>query len=102
MSSAEDALLLLRLAERHLGSLRGTLDPGTLAEEDWGFLAQDPGEAAQGFAGASLPGATPQPFAATSAPGAWPAMTLSPLRCRLNAGCCWSSLRLSMGRCCSV
>jgi hypothetical protein len=26
MSPAEDALLLLRLAERHLGSLRGTLD----------------------------------------------------------------------------
>jgi hypothetical protein len=24
----------------HLGSLRGTLDPGTFAEEDWGFLAQ--------------------------------------------------------------
>ncbi|MFW6732708.1 MAG: HEPN domain-containing protein [Synechococcus sp.] len=40
MSPAEDALLLLRLAERHLGSLRGTLDPGTLADEDWGFLAQ--------------------------------------------------------------
>jgi len=41
MSPAEDALLLLRLAERHLGSLRGTLDPGTFAEEDWGFLAQE-------------------------------------------------------------
>jgi HEPN domain-containing protein len=40
MSPAEDALLLLRLAERHLGSLRGTLDPATLADEDWGFLAQ--------------------------------------------------------------
>jgi len=40
MSPAEDALLLLRLAERHLGSLRGTLDPATFAEEDWGFLAQ--------------------------------------------------------------
>jgi len=40
MSPAEDALLLLRLAGRHLGSLRGTLDPGTIAEEDWGFLAQ--------------------------------------------------------------
>jgi HEPN domain-containing protein len=40
MSPAEDALLLLRLAERHLGSLRGTLDPATIAEEDWGFLAQ--------------------------------------------------------------
>ena len=26
--------------ELHLGSLRGTLDPGTFAEEDWGFLAQ--------------------------------------------------------------
>jgi hypothetical protein len=26
--------------ERHLGSLRGTLDPGTFVEEDWGFLAQ--------------------------------------------------------------
>ena len=40
MSPAEDALLLLRLAERHLGSLRGTLDPAVFAEEDWGFLAQ--------------------------------------------------------------
>jgi HEPN domain-containing protein len=40
MSPAEDALLLLRLAERHLGSLRGTLNPATFAEEDWGFLAQ--------------------------------------------------------------
>jgi len=40
MSPAEDALLLLRLAERHLGSLRGTLDPGAFADEDWGFLAQ--------------------------------------------------------------
>ena len=40
MSPAEDALLLLRLAERHLGSLRGTLDPATIADEDWGFLAQ--------------------------------------------------------------
>lgn len=39
MSPAEDALLLLRLAERHLGSLRGTLDPATFADEDWGFLA---------------------------------------------------------------
>ena len=40
MSPAEDALLLLRLAERHLGSLRGTLDPAAFADEDWGFLAQ--------------------------------------------------------------
>jgi hypothetical protein len=89
MSPAEDALLLLRLAERHLGSLRGTLDPGTFAEEDWGFPgATDPGEAAQGFAGASLPGTAPEPFAATSAAGAWPAMTPSPLHCQLNAGCC--------------
>ena len=40
MAPAEDALLLLRLVERHLGSLRGTLDPTTLADEDWGFLAQ--------------------------------------------------------------
>ncbi len=40
MSPAEDALLLLRLAERHLGSLRGTLDPATIADEDLGFLAQ--------------------------------------------------------------
>jgi HEPN domain-containing protein len=40
MSPAEDALLLLRLAERHLGSLKGTLDPATFADEDWGFLAQ--------------------------------------------------------------
>jgi len=39
MSPAEDALLLLRLAERHLGSLRGTLDPATFADEDWGCLA---------------------------------------------------------------
>jgi HEPN domain-containing protein len=40
MSPAEDALLLLRLAERHLGSLKGTLYPATFADEDWGFLAQ--------------------------------------------------------------
>jgi hypothetical protein len=40
MSPAEDALLLLRLVERHLGSLRGTLDPALFADEDWGFLAQ--------------------------------------------------------------
>jgi HEPN domain-containing protein len=40
MSPAEDAQLLLRLVERHLGSLRGTLDPATFADEDWGFLAQ--------------------------------------------------------------
>lgn len=40
MSPAEDALLLLRLVDRHLGSLRGTLDPAAFADEDWGFLAQ--------------------------------------------------------------
>lgn len=40
MSPAEDALLLLRLAERHLGSLKGALDAETFADEDWGFLAQ--------------------------------------------------------------
>jgi HEPN domain-containing protein len=40
MSPAEDARLLLRLVERHLGSLRGTIDPASFADEDWGFLAQ--------------------------------------------------------------
>jgi HEPN domain-containing protein len=40
MVPAEDALLLLRLVERHLGSLRGTLDASDFADEDWGFLAQ--------------------------------------------------------------
>ena len=40
MAPAEDALLLLRLVERHLGSLRGTLDAASFADEDWGFLAQ--------------------------------------------------------------
>ncbi len=40
MSPAEDALLLLRLVDRHLRSLRGTLDPTMFADEDWGFLAQ--------------------------------------------------------------
>jgi HEPN domain-containing protein len=40
MSPAEVALLLLRLAERRLGSLRGTLDLATIDDEDWGFLAQ--------------------------------------------------------------
>ncbi len=40
MAPAEDALLLLRLVERHLGSLRGTLDAAVFADEDWGFLAQ--------------------------------------------------------------
>ena len=40
MTPAEDARLLLRLVERHLGSLRGTLDRALFADEDWGFLAQ--------------------------------------------------------------
>ena len=40
MTPAEDARLLLRLVERHLGSLRGTLNPAVFADEDWGFLAQ--------------------------------------------------------------
>jgi hypothetical protein len=40
MTPAEDARLLLRLVERHLGSLRGTLDSVGFADEDWGFLAQ--------------------------------------------------------------
>jgi len=40
MTPAEDARLLLRLVERHLGSLRGTLDRAVFADEDWGFLAQ--------------------------------------------------------------
>lgn len=40
MWPAEDALLVLRLAERHLGNLRGTLDLATLEDEDWGFLVQ--------------------------------------------------------------
>lgn len=40
MSPAEDCLLLLRLVERHPGSLKGTLDPAIFADEDWGFLAQ--------------------------------------------------------------
>ena len=40
MSPAEDCLLLLRLMERHLGSLKGTLYPAVLADEDWGFPAQ--------------------------------------------------------------
>jgi len=40
MTPAEDARLLLRLVERHLGSLRGTLDSQSFADEDWGFLAQ--------------------------------------------------------------
>lgn len=42
MTPAEDARLLLRLVERHLGSLRGTLDSQSFADEDWGFLAQQP------------------------------------------------------------
>jgi HEPN domain-containing protein len=41
MTPAEDARLLLRLVERHLGSLRGTLDSQSFADEDWGFLAQE-------------------------------------------------------------
>ena len=40
MTPAEDARLLLRLVERHLGSLRGSLDSQSFADEDWGFLAQ--------------------------------------------------------------
>lgn len=73
MSPAEDALLLLRLAERHLGSPRGTLDSGTFAEEDRGFLAQQTLEKLlKALLVLHLPGATPQPFAATSAAGARP------------------------------
>ena len=40
MAPAEDALLLLRLVERHLRSLKGSLDAVSFADEDWGFLAQ--------------------------------------------------------------
>ena len=40
MTPVEDAQLLLRLVERHLGSLRGTLAAASFADEDWGFLAQ--------------------------------------------------------------
>jgi HEPN domain-containing protein len=40
MTPAEDVRLLLRLVERQLGSLRGTLDSVGFADEDWGFLAQ--------------------------------------------------------------
>ena len=40
MTPAEDARLLLRLVERHLGSLRGSLGSESFADEDWGFLAQ--------------------------------------------------------------
>jgi hypothetical protein len=40
MSPAEDALLLLRVVQRHLGSLRGTVNNPDFADEDWGFLAQ--------------------------------------------------------------
>ncbi|MEY4355831.1 MAG: hypothetical protein RLZZ89_899 [Cyanobacteriota bacterium] len=40
MSPTEDALLLMRLVERHLGSLRSSLEQTTFADEDWGFLAQ--------------------------------------------------------------
>jgi HEPN domain-containing protein len=40
MTPAEDARLLLRLVERHLGSLRGSLASESFADEDWGFLAQ--------------------------------------------------------------
>jgi hypothetical protein len=80
---------------------RGSMQPscGGVCGGRLGFSgATDPGEAAQGFAGASLPVTAPQPFAATFAAGAWPAMTPSPLPCRLNDGCCLSSLRLSTRR----
>ena len=40
MSPAEDALLLLRVVARHLGSLRSTANNADFADEDWGFLAQ--------------------------------------------------------------
>ena len=39
MPPTEDALLLLRIVERHLRSLRFGLDEGFPAE-DWGFTAQ--------------------------------------------------------------
>ena len=40
MTPDEDALLLLRVVQRHVGSLLGTLNTSDFAEEDWGFLAQ--------------------------------------------------------------
>ena len=42
MSPAEDALLLLRLAERHLSSLRGTLVPGHLRRKTGVFWRNRP------------------------------------------------------------
>jgi HEPN domain-containing protein len=39
MSPAEDARLLLAIVQRHLRSLRFSLDPA-YPEEDWGFTAQ--------------------------------------------------------------
>jgi hypothetical protein len=119
MSPAEDALLLLRLAERHLGSLRGTLDPGSFAEEDWGFLAQQTLEkllkallvlhcqghpaaircnvCCRSSPAAAKPWATLQNDWSSMTSRCWPAMTPSPLRCRLNAGCCWSSVGFPRG-----
>ena len=40
MSPAEDALLLLRVVQRHLGSLRGTVTHPHFADGDGGFPAQ--------------------------------------------------------------
>ena len=40
MTPVDDAQLLLRLVERHLGSLRGTLAAESFADEDWGFRAE--------------------------------------------------------------
>ena len=102
MSPAEDALLLLRLAARHLGSLRGTLDPATFAEEDWGFLAQQTLEkllkallvlhcrshsaaircnvCCRSSPAAAKPWASLQNYWSSMTSRCWPAMTPSPVR----------------------
>lgn len=53
MSPTEDALLLMRLVERHLGSLRG-------------FGSTNPGKVVESISCFSFQGAAPQPFFATT------------------------------------
>ena len=60
MPPSEDALLLLRIVERHLRSLRFGLDEEFPAE-DWGFTAQQGlGKAAQMLDCSGQPRTSPQ------------------------------------------
>ena len=80
----------------------GEEDAQRLAGSRWHVVARALREGKELHLGSLRETLDPQPFAATFAAGAWPAMTPSPLPCRLNAGCCKCNLRLFPRRCGSV